>query len=46
MFHTEVGLLFQVLQYRQDRAVLKKLMETCRGTQIRLTDKDYLYACI
>lgn len=27
MFHTEVGLLFQALQYRKDRAGLKKLME-------------------
>ena len=27
MFHTEVGLLFQALQYRRDRAGLKKLME-------------------
>ena len=27
MFHTEVGLLFQTLQYRKDRAGLKKLME-------------------
>ena len=26
-FHTEVGLLFQALQYRKDRAGLKKLME-------------------
>ena len=27
MFHTEVGLLFQALQYRRDRAGLKELME-------------------
>ena len=27
MFHTEVGLLFQALQYRRDRVGLKKLME-------------------
>ena len=27
VFHTEVGLLFQALQYREDRAGLKNLME-------------------
>lgn len=27
LFHTEVGLLFQALQYRRDRVGLKKLME-------------------
>ena len=40
MFHTEVELLFQALQYRKDRAGLKKLME--RDERYRNIDVETL----
>ena len=40
MFHTEVGLLFQALQYRRDRVGLKKLME--QDERYKYIDADTL----
>ena len=40
MFHTEVGLLFQTLQYRRDRVGLKKLME--QDERYKYIDADTL----